>query len=107
MTDETPAIQPITSEAARDILHAAIREHLGANWEDDPDGWTLVESADFHARLNKGGRNLDFYVDLLGDVRIEESGLSAAQEYGRLLALMFLIGSILIAIIIARVAGYF
>ena len=105
--DQDRAVEPITSQQARAVLNAAIRERLGDDWETDPDGWTRVDSGDFYARLNKGRRNLDFYVDLLGEVRVEDSDINPAQEYGRLLALFFLSGSILLALIIAHVAGYF
>jgi hypothetical protein len=108
MTDTNQAsdIQIISPAEARAALEAAIIEWLGEGWQTQVDGWVVVDRGDFHARLNRGRVNLDFYVDLLGAVRIEESGIDAAQEYGRILALMFLAGSILAAILIAYIAGY-
>jgi hypothetical protein len=102
MTDE---IEPIPADEARAILQAAIRERLGDNWEDD-DGWTLVTSSDYMARLTKGRTNLDFYVDLLGDVTIEEKALNPVQTEGRMLAWMLLILSVVIAFLIARIVGF-
>lgn len=103
MNDE---LEPISGEEARAILEEAIRQRIGAEWENDPDGWTRVTGHDFMARLTRGRSNLDFYVDLLGEVTIEETEISPAQDVGRPLALIFLIGSALAALILARLAGY-
>lgn len=101
MTQEPESI----SEAeARDRRDAAIVAHLGPDWQTE--GWTLVDGHNYMARLNKGRTNLDFYVDLLGEVEVVESEINPAQESGKLLALTFLIGSVLTAIILARIAGY-
>jgi hypothetical protein len=100
MTDE---IEPISPEQARKVLDEAIVQKLGAQWEDD--GWVLVSGNDFMARLTRGRINVDFYVDLLGEVKVEEKEINAAQDFGRQLAWMFLIASIVIALLLARVAG--
>jgi hypothetical protein len=102
MTDE---IQPIPAEQARAILEAAIRERLGADWEDDENGWMVITSHDYMARLNKGRTNLDFYVDLLGNVTVEEKEISPGQDTGRLFAWMMLLLSLGVAFLLARVAG--
>jgi hypothetical protein len=102
---DTPT-EPISAQRAREILDAAIRARLGPGWNDEHEGWTLVSGHDFMARLVKGGRSVDFYVDLLGEVTIEEKGLNPAQTTGRLMAWMVLLSSVLVALILARLAGY-
>ena len=102
MTDE---IQPIPAEQARALLEAAIRERLGADWEDDENGWMVITSHDYMARLNKGQVNLDFYVDLVGNVTVEEKEISPGQDTGRLFAWMMLLLSLGIAFLLARIAG--
>lgn len=99
-------VEPISPEQARLILNAAIRERLGEDWDREHDGWTLITGHDFMARLTKGRTNIDFYVDLLGKVTVVEREISPAQDMGRLYAWMFLSGSILIALVLARLAGY-
>lgn len=103
MSDE---IEPISAEEARAILYDAIRQRLGDNWDDERDGWTLISGHDYMARLTKGRKNMDFYVDLLGNVTVEEKDINPMQEMGRLLAWMLLVASVLVALIIARIAGY-
>ena len=103
-TNATP--EPITGEAARAILEAAIRERLGDDWDDEHAGWTLVSGHDYLARLNKGRVNIDFYVDLLGNVKIEEKPITPGQDQGRATAWLILGGSIVAALIIARIAGF-
>jgi predicted chitinase len=102
MTDE---LQPIPADQARAILEAAIRERLGDDWEDDEDGWVRVTGHDYMARLTKGRTNLDFYVDLLGNVTVEEKPISLPQDSGRIIAWMFLLLSLGIAYLVARIAG--
>lgn len=103
MTDE---IDPIPAEEAREILHNAIRQRLGNDWNDEIRGWTIISGHDYMMRLTKGNKNVDFYVDLLGNVTIEEKEVSVAQTAGRLMAWMFLLGSLVIALLLARIAGY-
>ncbi len=98
--------EPISEEEARRILEDAIRQKLGENWKDDHEGWAVITSHNYMARLNKGRKNVDFYVDLVGDVTIEEKDINPAQENGRLIVGLFLGGSLFIAFIIARIAGY-
>jgi hypothetical protein len=98
-------IEPIAPEQARAILDAAIRERLGEHWDDEETGWSLVTGHDYMARLTRGRVNMDFYVDLLGDVTIEEKAINPAQESGRLIAWAVLLGSLLLAFIIAQIAG--
>ncbi|MBC7810959.1 MAG: hypothetical protein H7175_07435 [Burkholderiales bacterium] len=103
MTDE---LDPIAPEKARAILQAALREHLGEEWEDEENGWSKVTGHDYMTRVTRGRVNLDFYVDLLGSVKIEKSEISPVQESGRLLAWVFLLLSLGIAVMIARAVGW-
>lgn len=103
MSDEPQIIPP---EEARAILEAAIRERLGDHWQDEDSGWAVVTSHDYMARLNKGRTNLDFYVDLLGEVTVEQKEVSPGQEVGRLFAWMILTLSLVIALLLARIVGF-
>jgi hypothetical protein len=102
MTDD---IQPIPGEQARAILEQAIRDRLGADWDNEDSGWAVVTSHDFMARLNKGRVNVDFYVDLLGQVTVEEKLVSPGQDTGRLFAWMFLLAMMGVAFLLARIFG--
>ena len=102
MTDE---IQPIPGEEARSILEQAIRDRLGEDWDDDDNGWAVVTSHDYMARLNRGRVNIDFHVDLLGNVTVEEKMVNAGQDTGRLFAWMFLLLALGIALLVARIIG--
>lgn len=111
MTDSTnqttqDEIDPIPPEQARALLEAAIRARLGDRWDDEETGWALVSGHDYMARLTRGRVNLDFYVDLLGNVTVEEREIGPAQEHGRVVAWMVLLGSLLVALLVARLAGY-
>lgn len=102
MTDE---IQPISGEQARAILEQAIRERLGDNWDNEDSEWAVVTSHDFMARLNRGRMNIDFYIDLLGNVKVEEKPVNAGQDTGRLFAWMFLLLALAIAFLLAKIIG--
>ncbi len=98
-------IETIEPEQARKILEQAIRERLGEHWDDEETGWVRVTGHDYMARLTRGRRNMDFYVDLLGNVTVEEKELSVVQQQGRMMAWMILLGSLLIAYAVARLTG--
>ncbi len=102
MADGSQELDPIPAERAREILEAAIRERLGENWDDEEQGWTRITGHDYMTRLTRRGINLDFYVDLLGNVTVEKSELSGTQQAGRLFAVLLLALSIVIAILIVR-----
>ncbi len=102
MADE---IQPIPGSEARVILEQAIRERLGEDWNREDGGWAVVDSHDFMARLNKGRVNMDFYVDLLGEVTVEEKAVNPGQDTGRLFAWMFLLLALSIAMLLAKTLG--
>lgn len=104
---EQPEIEPIPPEQARQILDDAIHKKLGSNWQDEERGWAVVSRHDYMARLTRGSVNMDFYVDLLGNVTVEEKEINPAQDNGRLFAWMLLGGSIAVAFLIAYLAGLF
>lgn len=106
MTEESQPIEPIAPEAARTLLDAAMRERLGADWEDEDSGWQLVTGHDYMARVTRGRINVDFYVDLLGEVTVQESALNPAQDSGRMLAWTLLLLSLAIAFLLARAVGW-
>lgn len=103
MTDE---IEPIPAEQARAILDAAMSEKLGADWQDEDSGWLLVTGHDYMARVTRGRVNVDFYVDLLGNVTIEQKEINLAQSSGRMLAWTLLLLSLGIAYLMARIVGW-
>lgn len=103
MSDE---VEPISGQQAREVLTAAIRAHLGDDWENEHDGWVMVTGHDFMARMTNGQKNVDFYVDLLGNTTVEEREIDPAQELGRMRALMFLFASLLAALVLARLADF-
>lgn len=99
-------IEPIPPEQAREILERAMRAKLGDDWRDESSGWQLVTGHDYMARVTRGRINVDFYVDLLGEVSISESQINPAQDSGRTLAWMLLILSLGIAFLLARIVGW-
>ncbi len=102
----TQPIEPIPADEARVILERAIAERLGDDWEDESVGWVRVTGHDYMARLTRGRVNVDFYVDLLGEVTVETSEISPAQDSGRLVAFVLLLVSAGIAVMLARVVGW-
>lgn len=100
-------VEPISAEEARKILDAAIVQRLGKRWDDEETGWALVSGHDYMARLTRGSTNIDFYVDLLGNVTIEEKEINPAQSYGRVMAWLFILGSIGVALLVAWLTGTF
>lgn len=101
-----PEIEPISSDNARAILDDAMKRRLGDDWQDEDSGWQLVTGHDYMARVTRGRLNVDFYVDLLGKVSIEEKEINSAQESGRMLAWIFLFLSLGIAFLLARAVGW-
>jgi hypothetical protein len=103
MADE---IEPIAPEQARQILDRAMAERLGDDWQDDDSGWALVTGHDYMARVTRGRVNVDFYVDLLGNVTVETKEIGPAQDSGRMIAWMLLLLSLGIAFLLARGVGW-
>lgn len=102
----TQPIEPIPADEARVLLERAIAARLGDDWQDEASGWVRVTGHDYMARLTRGRVNVDFYVDLLGEVTVETSEVNPAQDSGRLVVFLLLLVSIGIAVMIARVAGW-
>lgn len=98
-------LDPIPSAKAREILEAAIRQRLGDEWDDEETGWTKVTGHDYMARLTRGRVSLDFYVDLLGKVNVEQTTSAPALETGRLLLLIMIGLSIVIAFLIVQIVS--
>lgn len=103
---EPGTIEPIPAGDARLILERAIRDRCGDNWRDEDSGWIVVTGHDYMARLTRGSVNLDFYVDLLGDVSVEERRINPAQESGCLVAALLLMLSLGILYAAARAIGF-
>lgn len=98
-------LDPIPPPQAREILEAAIRQRLGDDWNDEEMGWTKVSGHDYMARLTRGQVSLDFYVDLLGNVTIEQSTSAPTLETGRLLLFIMLGLSLVIAFLIVQIVS--
>jgi hypothetical protein len=92
-------ITPISPDDARQILEAAMAPYL-------EDGWIVRAEHDFMARLTRGKTNMDFYVDLLGEVTREEKPISPVQDSGRLVAWALLLVSFLLAVAVASALGW-
>ncbi|MCU0498621.1 MAG: hypothetical protein MUF87_14820 [Anaerolineae bacterium] len=99
------SVEPISPTEAQRILYEAIRQKLGPKWDDEETGWAIISEHHYMARLTKGRQNIDFYVDLLGQVTIEEKEISPAQDSGRVFAFLFLIGAIFVALLISWLTG--
>ena len=104
MSEANPP-EPIPPEEARKILEKAIPERLGEDWDDERDGWIVISKQDYAVRLSRGRKNIDFYVDLVGELIVKESDVVAGEDAGRLVAWIFLLTSLFIALLIARIAG--
>ena len=102
----TPPPEPIAPEEARALLDQAMNERLGDDWQDEYSGWLLVTANDYMAKVTKRGKNVDFLVDLLGNVSIEEKELNDTQTSGRLIVIMLLFLAIGIAYLFARAVGW-
>lgn len=101
----TGEIEPIPPEQAREILEAAIRERLGDEWDDEQTGWVRVSGHDYMARLARGRVAVDFYVDLLGQVTVETSTHNTPGDNLRLVMIILIILSLVIAFMIVRIVS--
>ncbi len=98
MTPQEPP-EPIAPQEARQRLEAAIAPYLAA-------GWVVRAEHDYMARLTRGRRRVDFYVDLLGEVSSEEGQINPAQDSGRLVAWLLLVLAFLLALALASALGW-
>lgn len=99
------APNPISPQEARALLEDAIRQRLGDDWEGDDDGWVRVTGHDYMARVSRGRRSLDFYVDLLGQVTVEETSSNPRLNVGLLLLAMMIGLSLVIALIVVNIVA--
>jgi len=100
-------IEPISADEARQRVEAAVAERLGENWRIEAQEWVLTHDTDFLIRLSRGSTNLDFQVDLLGEVSVTEREASLVQSSGRIIAWMLLGSSLFLAFVLAQLAGVF
>lgn len=96
--------EPLSLEESRIIVEAAIVERLGEMWRKE---WLVVHNDPTLMRLNKGNVNLDFQIDLLGNVEITERQANPVQLSGRLIVWSVLISSLFLAFVLATIAGVF
>ncbi|HEX2905345.1 MAG TPA: hypothetical protein VHO69_00685 [Phototrophicaceae bacterium] len=100
----TGEIEPIPPEQARAILDAAILERLGADWDDEETGWVRVSGHDYWTRLARGRTVVDFYVDLVGVVTVQKTTQNTPGDNARLVMLILIALSLVIAFLIVRIA---
>ncbi len=98
-TPEQTETELIAPEEARQRLEAAIAPYLAA-------GWIVWAEHDYMARLTRGRRRVDFYVDLLGNISTEEGQINPAQDSGRLVAWLLLVLAFLLALALASALGW-
>lgn len=101
----TADFEPIPPAQAREILEAAIRERLGDEWDDPETGWIRLTGHDYMARLARGRVVLDFYVDLMGSVTVEKSTQNTPGDNVRLVMLILIALSLVIAFMIVRIVS--
>ncbi|HYO87304.1 MAG TPA: hypothetical protein VER79_01580 [Candidatus Limnocylindrales bacterium] len=101
-----PVPEPIAPAEARIALDRAMAERLGPDWQEEGSGWLLVTGNDYMARVTRGRVNIDFLVDLLGQVTVEEKPLSPTQSSGRLIAWTLLLLALGIVYLFARAVGW-
>ena len=95
----TPSeVEPISPQAAEAILHEAIAPYLA-------EGWRVLHRDAYSARLRRDTRNVDVWVDLLGNVQTRERGLTPLQESGRLMAWTALLAMLLVALALSAAFG--
>lgn len=96
----------IPAEQARAILEKTMRATLGDDWNDEESGWQIVTGHDYMARVTRGRINIDFYVDLVGNITVEKKEINSAQAGGRTFAVVLLLLSLAIAYLMARAVGW-
>jgi hypothetical protein len=109
MTDGMQAqddFEPIAPTIARERILQALNERLGDDWRDEDTGWLVLHEADYYMRLSRAGRYLDAQCDLLGNVTLEEHASDGTQSTGRMLAWLVLGASLLLAYMLAWLAGF-
>ncbi|MEO0563526.1 MAG: hypothetical protein AAF125_15565 [Chloroflexota bacterium] len=106
MTDNHTEPSILPEDEAKERLRAAIAANLGADWDAPDSGWVIVSNHAYMARLNKGRRNVDFYVDYFtGEVSVEVKEVGEGQDVGRAIAWTLLILFAVVVAVFARNAG--
>jgi hypothetical protein len=95
---EHAEIEPIGIDEAEKIMEEALQPYLAEDWR-------IIDRGPYAARLTRGVRNLDIRVDLLGQVEVEESGLTPLQDSGRLMAWMVLLAALLVVLALSAALG--
>jgi hypothetical protein len=95
---ESTEIEPVGIAEAEKIMEEALQPYLA-------DEWRVIDRGPYATRLTRGMRNLDVRVDLLGQVEIEESGLTPLQDSGRLMAWMVLLAALLVVLALSAALG--
>lgn len=93
-----PEVEPISPEEAEAILQAEMEPYLA-------EGWQVLHESAYTARLTRGMHNLDIHVDLLGNVKKQETPLTPVQDSGRLMAWMLLIAMLMVALALSSALG--
>lgn len=104
MSQPPSDIDLIPPAQARARLVAAVEAHLGKDWAKE-DRWIVVHDSDYLIRLNQGRKNVDFACDLLGEVTITEKEADPVQGSGWLIAGAVLFAWLVVAVVIAKIAG--
>lgn len=73
----------------------------------ESEGWVMLVRTDYMARLTRGRHNLDVQVDLLGQIEIRQTALSASQESGQIVGIMLVLALLLLAITLASILNLF
>lgn len=102
---EPDDFEPVPPDEARRRIMAAIVERLGAQWNNESDGWLMVHDSAYLVRLNRGDRDIDFQCDLLGEIIITEQEASPLRISGKMIAWMVLAASLFVALALAQTAG--
>lgn len=98
ISSEPDEIEPINPEEADKIMQKALDSYRA-------EGWMVLDRGAYASRLTRGRRNLDVRVDLLGQLEVEESGLTPLQDSGRLIAWIVLLAMLLVVLALTSVLG--
>ncbi len=93
-----PEVEPVDPQTAEAALSEALAPYLAEDWR-------VLHRDAYSARLRRAGRNVDVWVDLLGDVQTRERGPTPLQESGRLMAWMVLLAMLLLALALSAALG--
>lgn len=89
-------IEPIPPDEAAAIIEPKLQE-LQAQ------GWKIIFANDYSARLTQKQVNLDVWVDLLGQIEMQEKPLTLLQESGQFLAIILLMLLVLMILVLLSV----